>query len=582
MSENNQLSTVTDPFKPTTFEAVKELATQIAESGMYGIKKPAQAVTLMMMAQEENTSLTALMRRIHVFEDGKISQRADYTQGEFEEKGGKIIWHVRTDELCAGTFLKIAGDVTDEIRKRADERFNFRWRLEIAKLQPERDRVKENEIIKQISKLAREGEETIVRTLEDMEAKGVSQGARGMKSNWLSSSQSMLQWRCVTQGVKVVWPALMAGLTSDVEIQDLHVIEDANRHRITATLGDAKPQDREAIEAMIAQHQEELKIAHPERRKTLLGLVSELRCALADIEVTEKPAGTPAQEAAPKEEKAPAETAVLPRAANAPSEAPLAPPTETIVEPPVAKAKRTRKITPEPQPAEIVETPWQQIVCHLGKEGGAVKGKTLGELFDPNDPKQTPARIKALMDFFHGSPASTGQDITLRAGVEKGYKAWEEATTPKTASAPAKSTPAPASAAEWEDFVIESMNPVYSGKRLGDFKREEIQTMLDEQFQKIKWETATQTQKKWRAMAFIALAEEDPLDPPKIAPHIAKLNEAITRDKVNRNDLLAECKRAGWINREHRAITDITPEEVEKLLSDWNTVVEYCNDALPK
>jgi hypothetical protein len=171
----------------------------------------------------------------------------------------------------------------------------------------------------ELSKLSRENECTIIRTLADAEAKGITQGKSGTKNNWAAGAISMLQWRCVTDAVKLIDPSVMSGLSSDVDLQDARTVEIAQREQFVAkALNSPSSSDADAIQAMIDQHLEEA--AQPgttqERKSQLQGLASELRCKLSDMgvavevksEIVQEGPRTPekrarAAVAPPKEEK---------------------------------------------------------------------------------------------------------------------------------------------------------------------------------------------------------------------------------------------------------------------------------------
>lgn len=219
----NELTTQPNPFAVTNLNEAMALAEQIASSGCFGITKPAQAITLMMMAREEGKTLAQLLKEVHVFDTGKLSQRADYTQAVFQQNG-TILWHLRTNTVVAGSFFTTK-PIDDAARARACERFELQYELDIMQMQDEWDRKRESELMLALSKLAREGECTVIRTLADAEAKGITMGKNGTKNNWAAGAISMLQWRCVTDAVKLIDPSVMSGLSSDVDLQDARVVE---------------------------------------------------------------------------------------------------------------------------------------------------------------------------------------------------------------------------------------------------------------------------------------------------------------------------------------------------------------------
>lgn len=309
--------TTTNPFTPTTMEAAETMAGWIADSGCFGIKKPAQALTLMFLAHEEQSTLSQLLKKTHVFEDGKLSTRADHIKREFEKKG-TIIFHIRTDEMVAASFYD-SKPIDDEARQRGIKRFELQWRLDAEQAQPERNSAEESKLMLEISKLAREGEITVIRTLADAEAKGISKGKSGTKSNWLISPRTMLQWRCITEGANVVGAGEADGMPSDVDLADAREVEHA---QLMKEAFGPKPDERtEALKKIIEdKKQASLEAGSDSDAKRLQAEAAELQATLDNEEgerlarerqATQQPTTTPLvvddnPELLPPENKAPA------------------------------------------------------------------------------------------------------------------------------------------------------------------------------------------------------------------------------------------------------------------------------------
>lgn len=282
MNPDTQLTTQHEsPFSISTIESAEKMAGWIAESGCFGIKKPAQALTLMMIAHSEGQTLAQSLKRYHVFDDGKLSQRADYTQSEFEKRG-TILWHIRTTDVVAATFFK-SRPIDDEARSRATKRFQLQWKLDSMIAQPERDDLEISKLMLEISALAREDEATIIKTLFEAEQQGITEGAKGLKNNW-RNSKAMLQWRCVTDGVKIVDASVMAGLSSDADLMDAKAIE-LSSARIAY---DPKSRDLESMQAIVDDYIDRANQPEvtPGERQRLLGLASEMRAKMADLDAT--------------------------------------------------------------------------------------------------------------------------------------------------------------------------------------------------------------------------------------------------------------------------------------------------------
>ena len=269
----NQLTTQPNPFAMTTFAEVEKMATYMADARVYGFKKPSQVISAMLLAHESGKSLSVLMEEKHFFEDGKISPKSSHMQATFQ-KTGTILWHLRTNTCVAGSFFAFK-PIKDEDRARACERFELQYELDMMQMQPEWDRQRESVLLLALSKLARENECTIIRTMAQAALLGLAD-----KSNYTLGAANMHQWRCVSDAIKLIDPAALAGGSPDVDIQDLQAV---NNTRAVEQKG---PQDRDkdAIKAMMAQHLEDAETAHPERKRELLGLAAELRCKLAEMD----------------------------------------------------------------------------------------------------------------------------------------------------------------------------------------------------------------------------------------------------------------------------------------------------------
>jgi len=285
MAEENQQLAV----REISFENMEKLAVSAAASGMFGITKKEQALCLFAICQAEGMHPIQALRRYHLI-DGKPAMRADAMQGEFMAKGGGIIWHVRTDDAVAATLFADKTKVDDAARNRAIKRFDLLWRLESA------EDTEVSEIMTAIANLSREGEETILRTYEDAEDKGLTwswkkkEGETGFekkdKVNWKQSPRQMLTARVITEGVRLIAPGLIAGIYTPDEVEDIVHAERVEREEFVRTaLEEPDPRDKEAIQRMIDQYVADAKTATGHEKSRLLGLASELRVKLSDLEL---------------------------------------------------------------------------------------------------------------------------------------------------------------------------------------------------------------------------------------------------------------------------------------------------------
>jgi hypothetical protein len=194
-----------------SLEAIQTMAQSVAKSGMFGVQTEAQAMSLLMIAHAEGIHPMMAVRRYHIIE-GKPSMRADAMQGEFEQRGGVIIWHIRTDARCAATFLSDGKRDMEKAIARGRDRA-----IAIMKGDEEKE-----------IELSYPGEVTIVRTIQDAQEKRIclswdrDRKEWKMKANWKQSPRQMLSARCITEGVRAVNPAIVAGIYSDDEIDQIN------------------------------------------------------------------------------------------------------------------------------------------------------------------------------------------------------------------------------------------------------------------------------------------------------------------------------------------------------------------------
>ena len=151
-----------------TMQDVKELARATAASGFFaGVQSPEQALVLMMIAQAEGCAPIQAMQRYHIIK-GKPSKQAWAMLSDFTGSGGKVEWHEHSEQRCKATFSHPSG-----------------------------------------------GTVTVDWTLERAKAAGISSN-----DNWRKYPENMLHARCVSNGVRFVFPAAANGLYTPEEVQD--------------------------------------------------------------------------------------------------------------------------------------------------------------------------------------------------------------------------------------------------------------------------------------------------------------------------------------------------------------------------
>lgn len=183
-----------------------EMAKSVAQSGMFGVKSEAQALSLMLLCHAEGLHPILALRRYHIIEN-KPSMRADALQGEFEQLGA-ILWHERTETECSATFFRDKRQATPTALNRARERYAT---------------LKAGQPTAELSEL---GEMTIIRTMADAIDKKVAMAwdkdrqEWKLKHNWKQSPRQMLHARCLSEGVRAIAPGLIAGIYTEDEALD--------------------------------------------------------------------------------------------------------------------------------------------------------------------------------------------------------------------------------------------------------------------------------------------------------------------------------------------------------------------------
>jgi hypothetical protein len=86
-----------------SYEQMERLAVTVAKSGLFGMKTPEQALSLMALSQAEGIHPMIAVRDYHVF-NGKPSLKADTILGRHIASGGTVQWHELSDAKADATF----------------------------------------------------------------------------------------------------------------------------------------------------------------------------------------------------------------------------------------------------------------------------------------------------------------------------------------------------------------------------------------------------------------------------------------------------------------------------------------------
>lgn len=155
---------------------MEKMALAVARSGLFGISKAEEALSLMLIAQAEGRHPGIVARDYHIIK-GKPSLKADTIMARFQEAGGKVKWTQLDDNRVSAIFSHPAGGEVE-----------IDWDLE--------------------------------------RAKNADLGGRDM---WKKFPRQMLRARVISEGVRTVFPAVLCGFYTPEEVQDFDTPKQENR-----------------------------------------------------------------------------------------------------------------------------------------------------------------------------------------------------------------------------------------------------------------------------------------------------------------------------------------------------------------
>jgi len=77
------------------YQQLERMATTVAKSGLFGMKTPEQALSLMLLSQAEGIHPMIAVRDYHIIQ-GRPSLKTDTMLARFQAAGGKVEWHALT------------------------------------------------------------------------------------------------------------------------------------------------------------------------------------------------------------------------------------------------------------------------------------------------------------------------------------------------------------------------------------------------------------------------------------------------------------------------------------------------------
>ena len=149
------------------FGEVEKMAHAIAASKLFGVKTKEQALGLMLISQAEGRHPAEAARDYHII-DGRASLKADTMLARFQAVGGKVAWVTYTEKEAKATFSHPLGGSLE-----------VSWTIGMAK----------------------------------------DAGLTG-KDNWKKYPRAMLKARCISEGIRTVFPGVLAGMYTPEEVGD--------------------------------------------------------------------------------------------------------------------------------------------------------------------------------------------------------------------------------------------------------------------------------------------------------------------------------------------------------------------------
>jgi hypothetical protein len=165
------------------FQDMQQMAKAIADSRLFGLTDVNQVLALGMVAQAEGHAFATAARDYHVIQ-GRPALKADAMMARFQSAGGKVNWEVYSDEKVTGIFSHPNG-----------------------------------------------GSLAVTWTLEQARSIGLVKPGSG----WQKFPRAMLRSRCISEGIRSVYPGSVTGFYSPEEVQDFEPVKTKDMGRFDAT-----------------------------------------------------------------------------------------------------------------------------------------------------------------------------------------------------------------------------------------------------------------------------------------------------------------------------------------------------------
>jgi len=149
------------------YSEMEQMATAIAASGLFGMKDKNSVLALMAVAQAEGLHPATAARDFHIIQ-GRPALKADAMLARFQNAGGKVDWKEYTDDRVTGVFEHPNG-----------------------------------------------GSLAVTWTIEQAGRIGLVKSGSG----WQKFPRAMLRSRCISEGIRSVFPGSVTGFYSPEEVE---------------------------------------------------------------------------------------------------------------------------------------------------------------------------------------------------------------------------------------------------------------------------------------------------------------------------------------------------------------------------
>lgn len=150
------------------FNDMERMALTVAKSRLFGVQNPEQALALMLIAQAEGLHPAIAARDYHIIQ-GRPALKADAMLARFQTAGGSVRWVSMDDLKVAGEFSHPQG-----------------------------------------------GKVVIEWTIKMAERAGLTKNP-----TWRQYPRAMLRARCISEGIRTVFPGVVVGTYTPEEVQDM-------------------------------------------------------------------------------------------------------------------------------------------------------------------------------------------------------------------------------------------------------------------------------------------------------------------------------------------------------------------------